>query len=78
MHKHHHCYCDHLNLRYCKKCGVPYCLDCGYEWRTYYDYPYRYYTYPTTYTITTTEGSTWSGSTYTPAGQLGGCSHDFS
>jgi hypothetical protein len=32
-HVHHHCECDHGEVKYCKTCKVAYCRRCGKEWR---------------------------------------------
>ena len=52
MHTHHE-HCQHLNIKYCPTCQVAYCVHCGKEWGSsviqYYNWPYRWNTYPYTY-----------------------------
>jgi len=49
-HSHHHCECDHSNVKYCKTCKVVHCLECNQEWRTFYNYNYNTYPYWGIYT----------------------------
>ena len=65
-HNHHHCECEHENVKYCKCCKVVYCKDCNKEWKDYSGWTWTYpsYTSPSLYgaascgTITTTDSNT--------------------